>query len=44
MSIIPSPSNKQMKNNTFPVQYRDDIITKSISRAQDENFAYGLEL
>ena len=27
MSIIPSPYSRQMKNNTFLVQYSDEIIT-----------------
>ena len=44
MSAIPSLSSRQMRNNTFLVQYSDEIITKSISQAQEENFACGLEL
>ena len=35
MSIIPSPSSRQMKNNISLVQYNDEIISKSISRAQE---------
>ena len=35
MGIIPTPSSRQMKNNTFSIQYSDDIITKSILRAQE---------
>ena len=45
MSIIPSPFSRRMKNNTFLVQYSDEIITKSISWAEEGIFfAYGLEL
>ena len=43
-SIIPSPSSRQIKNNTFLVQCSDEIITKSISWAQEGNFARGLKL
>ncbi len=44
MSIIHRPSSRRMKNNTFLVQYSDEIITKSISRAQEGNFARRLKL
>ena len=44
MSIIPCPSSRQMKNNTFSVQYSDEIITRSILRSHEGNFARGLEL
>ena len=38
MSIIPNSSSRQIKINTFSVQYSDEIITKSISRAQEGKF------
>ena len=38
MSIIPSPSGRQMKNKTFLVQYSDEILTKSISHVQEGKF------
>ena len=38
MSIIPSPTSRQMKNNTFSIQYSDEIITKSISRLHEGIF------
>ena len=44
MSIILSPSSRQMKNYIISIQYSDEIITKSISRAHEGNFAHGLEL
>ena len=33
-----------MKNNTFSVQYSDEIITKSISRAQEDFFCMWAEI
>ena len=44
MGITPSSSGRQMKNNAFSVQHSDEIVTKSISRAHDNNYARGLEL
>ena len=38
MSIISSPSSRQMKDITFLVEYNDEIITKSISWAQEGKF------
>ena len=36
--MIPSPSSRQMKNNTFSVQDSDKIIIKTISRAHEGYF------
>ena len=44
MSIIHSLSSRNMRNNTFSVQYSDEFITKSISRVHEEKFACELEL
>ena len=44
MIIIPSLSSRHMKIITFSVQYNDEIITKSISRAHEGKFCHGLEL
>ena len=38
ITIIPSPSSKQMKMNTFLIPYSDEILTKSISQAQEGKF------
>ena len=38
MSIIPTPSRRHMKYNTFSVQYSDEIITKSILWAHEGEF------
>ena len=35
MSIIPIPYIKQMKNNTFLIQFSDKFIVESIAQAQD---------
>ena len=34
-SVLPNPSSRQMKNNTYSVQYSGEIISRSISRAHD---------
>jgi hypothetical protein len=44
MRIIPSPYSRQMKYNTFLVQFSDEIISKSISRSHEGKFCRGLEL
>ena len=44
MSVTPSHSTRQMKNNSFLVQYSDEITTKSISWEHEGNFALGLKL
>ena len=38
MSIVHSPSSRQMRNNTFTIQNSDEIITKSISWVHEGNF------
>lgn len=38
MSIIPGPSSRQMKNETFLEQYSDEIVPKRISWAQEGKF------
>ena len=32
MSIVSSPPSRHMRNNTFLIQYSDEIIIKSLSR------------
>ena len=44
LSIIPSPSSRQMKNNTFSIQYNDQNITKSISRMHEGLFRSWAEI
>ena len=45
MSIIPIPYIKQMRNNTFSIQFSDKFIVKSIAHVQDGKICiHGLEL